>query len=274
MTEKTPIEHGSLEESMMMPLYAQALCAQRFGDLFPDPGAIEAIARADYDFGRFKLKDAAILPQGLRNRIFADQIREFLSHHPNGTVVDLGAGCDTFFPQVDNGTCRWVNIDSAESIDARNRLMPKRARQADLAFSIFDPDWFSQVSADSDKGVLFIANGELGYYQPSAVQLLVVSIAEEFPGCQIVFDTVSTGNMKRANKAAQKAGTSPIRFAVDDVQELRSWDASITDAQDVGQVPSDVMGSKKLPLSVRIALFSGGSAGMTKVVRLQSRLAG
>lgn len=268
------IEQGSLEESLLLPLYAQALCAERFGDLFPNPGAVEAIERVTYDFSRMHLKDANILPQGLSTRLFADQIRAFLAHHPNGTVVDLGAGYDTFFPLVDTGTCQWINIDHAETIAARNRLMPPRERQTDLSFSMFDPAWFAACKADAQGGLLFIAHDEFSYYQPHAVELLTVSLAEEFPGCLILFDTMSTGSMKRANKAARKSGGSPVRFAVDDVQALRAWGSCITDVQDVSQIPSDIMGSKQLSLPLRMALFSGGSAGMTKIVRLQSRLSG
>lgn len=273
MTQKITIAPGSLEESMMAPLYAQAYCSQKYGDLFPDKAAEQVVANANYDFSHIRFKELGVLPDALCTRIISDQIRRFLEHRPNATVVDLNAGTDTFFPNVDNGMCRWVNIDHAETIDARNRLMPQRPRQTDIRSSIFDPVWFDQLDADPRSGLLFVADDVFSLYFPSAVKLLCVSLAEEFPGCTICFDTMSVGNMKRANKAARKHGYSEVKFAVDDVKALRAWSDRFTEAADVSKVPGDIMGSKALSLPTRMMLFSGGSAGITKVVRLESRFA-
>ena len=274
MTQKTTIVPGSLEESMMAPLYAQTYCSRKFGSLFADAAAEQATDNADYDFGQLRFKDLSVLPDALRTRIIADQIRAYLDHRPHATVVDLSAGTDTLCPNVDNGTCRWVNIDHDQTIDARNRLMPPLPRQTDIRSSIFDPAWFDQLDADPRNGLLFVANDVFSLYSPSAVKLLCVSLAEEFPGCTICFDTMSAGNMKRTNKAARRHGYSEVKFAIDDAGALRAWSDRFTEATDVSQVPGDIMASKALSLPTRMMLFSGGAAGITKVVRLQTRFAG
>jgi O-methyltransferase involved in polyketide biosynthesis len=273
MTQKISIAPGSLEEAMMRPLYARAWCAERYGSLFPDPGAQQAVKRADYDVSHLRVKEMGALPEALRTRIVSDQIRAFLTHHANGTVVDLSAGTDNFFAAVDNGTCTWVDIDHEDALAARARLMPAGPRQQTVAASLFDPQWFDAVEADPRQGLLFVANDVFSWYKPAAVELLCTTLAQEFPGCQIVFDASSAGTMKRANKAARKTGAAEMKFAVNDVDALRRWSPQITEAADVSQVPGDILASHALSLPVRMMLFSGGSTGLSKVVRLQARFA-
>lgn len=270
MAERIQVEKGSLAESMLTPLYAKAQCAQRFGDLFPDDEAVEIMARVGDAFRGPHLKDLDLLPGALRSRIFTDQITDYLAHNKDACVVDLDAGYDTFFPAVDNGTCTWVNIDRQETLDARRSLMSPHDRETNLAFSIFDPDWFNPVKKIAGgHSILFIANDVFSAFKPEAVRLLVCSLADEFPGAVLCFDTVSKSNQNRANKAARKAGTSEIRFALDDVSALRAWSKNIIDAQDISAAPGDIMASKALSLPARLMLFSGGSAGVTKIARLQ-----
>lgn len=269
MADRIQVSKGSLAEAMLLPLYAQAHCAQKYPELFPDPGAVEAMERLGGSFNKPRLKDLEILPDAIRRRIFADQIADYLERYPDACVVDLGAAYDTYFPTVDNGTCTWVNVDHHEALDARSLLMAPHERQTDLGFGIFDPDWFDQVKKLGKGPILFIASDVLGRYQPKAVRLLVTSLADEFPGSVLVFDTVGSANKGRANKAAGKTGNTEVLFTLDDVASVRGWSDRIIDAQDVSAVPGDVMGSKSISLPVRLMLFSGGSAGMTKVARLQ-----
>lgn len=269
MADRIRVPKGSLAEAMLLPLYAQAHCAQKYPELFPDPGAIETMERVGNGFKKPRLKDLEILPDAIRRRIFADQIADFLERYPDACVVDLGAAYDTYFPTVDNGTCTWVNVDHQEVLDARSLLMAPHERQTDLGFGIFDPDWFDRVKALGHGPMLFIASDVFGRYQPQAVRLLVSSLADEFPGSVLVFDTVGSASKGRANKAAGKAGSSEVKFSLDEVASIRNWSDRIIDAQDVSAVPGDVMGSKALSLPVRLMLFSGGSAGITKVARLQ-----
>lgn len=269
MSERIEGESGSLAQSMLAPLYAQARCAEKFGELFCDPGAQRVMQGVGDRFKKPRLKDMDMLPDAIRRRIFTDWIADYLAHNPDAQVVDLGAGYDTFFDTVDNGTCSWVNIDHEAVLDARKQLMGTRERQTDLAYSIFDPDWFDLVKDAPGGRTLFIASDVLGHYQPDAVKLLVCSLADEFPGAAMIFDTVSKSNLGRANKAARKSGNSGTQFALDEVGSVRTWSKSIIDAQDISVVPADIMASKAISLPVRLMLFSGGAAGAMKVARLQ-----
>jgi O-methyltransferase involved in polyketide biosynthesis len=55
--------------------------------------------------------------------------------HPEGLVVNLGAGLDTRFYRLDNGTITWIDIDLPEVVafspePIRRRLTPDLIRKA------------------------------------------------------------------------------------------------------------------------------------------------
>lgn len=48
--EKIHIEKNTVQETLVIPLYARKLCTQQFPNLFCDKKSMELIERLDYDF--------------------------------------------------------------------------------------------------------------------------------------------------------------------------------------------------------------------------------
>lgn len=44
------------------------------------------------------------------------QVRHFLDTHPDGWIINVGAGLDTRFYRVDNGRCHWIEWDITENL--------------------------------------------------------------------------------------------------------------------------------------------------------------
>ena len=59
--------------------------------------------------------------------------------HPEGLVVNLGAGLDTRFYRLDNGTIAWIDIDLPEVVAFRQKLQdPANPRRLLLAASVLE----------------------------------------------------------------------------------------------------------------------------------------
>ena len=54
MSEKLHIEKNTIQETLVIPLYARKRCTELFPDLFKDPAAVKLINGLDYDFDRLE----------------------------------------------------------------------------------------------------------------------------------------------------------------------------------------------------------------------------
>ena len=55
--EKVHIEHNTVQETLIIPLYARKLCTEQFPNLFQDKKAVELIESLDYDFSEIEKKN-------------------------------------------------------------------------------------------------------------------------------------------------------------------------------------------------------------------------
>ena len=54
MSGLVKIEKGSVQETLVIPLYGRKLCAELFPSLYTDNSAAEICARLDYDFSELE----------------------------------------------------------------------------------------------------------------------------------------------------------------------------------------------------------------------------
>ena len=48
------VEEGTVQETLMMPLYGRVYCEEHFPNTFPNKAAKETAAKVDYDFSKVK----------------------------------------------------------------------------------------------------------------------------------------------------------------------------------------------------------------------------
>ena len=88
--------------------------------------------------------------------------------HPEGLVVNLGAGLDTRFYRLDNGTIAWIDIDLPEVVAFRQKLQePANPRRLLLAASVLEHGWVPHVKRLARSRVLFVAEGLFPYFTES-----------------------------------------------------------------------------------------------------------
>ncbi len=229
---KLHIEKNTVQETLIIPLYARKLCSDRFPDLFYDPDCYRLIERIDYDFSPLERKAKSemmvfgALEVSSRQYDLACEVKDYLRVHPKAAVINMGCGLDMTGEHCDNGTCHIYNLDFRDVIDIRNRLIEPNDRTENVSCDLNDTGWFDRISFKPEDGAVFFAAGVFYYFTREQIRTLFTAMQNRFPGAVIVFDACGPAALKMMMKTwIKEAGIKDIGayFSVKDTEELKEW---------------------------------------------------
>lgn len=232
--QKIRIEKGSVQETLLVPLYGRKMCSEKFPSLYTDSSARAICERIEYDFSPLEAKkdtfvfEFGALEAAMRQIDMMYEIKDYLASHPEAAVVNLGCGLDQSGRAVDNGKCHIYNIDFPDIITARNELSPAGEREVNIASDLKDYSWMDKI--DASKGVILFAAGVFHYFKKDEVKALVLEMSDRYPGGRLVFDTVGkTGLKLMMKKTLKNMGIKGVEsfFYVDDIKDI-SWSDKIS----------------------------------------------
>ncbi len=270
--DKIKIEENTVAETLIMPLYGRAQCSKQYPKVFKDEDAERIIDSIDYDFSQLNYKSFVILSWAIRKKFFCDCAIAYLSEHPNATIVNLGCGVDTSFAAVDNGTCRFINLDLPEVIAAREQFTKCRTREKNLASSAFDLSWLDQVETSPEDGLLIMSGGVLFYFDEATLKPLFNAVAERFPKSVICFDAVNSSGLKKSNKVVEKSGNkgAKVILALDNPRkQLSSWTDKIDRVNVIRSLDPEIKNEKSIPFIQRISVNIGLKLGFMQFVEVR-----
>lgn len=225
------IQKNSVQETLIIPLYARKMCAQMYPSIFEDEASVRLVDSLDYDFNTISTKlnsymgKFGVLETAVRQYDLAHEVRAYLKKHPHASVVNLGCGLDRTGERMDNGTCRIYNLDFKDVIDVRNEMIEKNDRTINLPVNLNDTSWFKEIKAD--RGVIFIGAGLFYYFQKEDVRKLFQAMEEAFPGAVLAFDAAGKKAVKMMIKNwVKKSDIKDVDayFHVNDIHdELSGW---------------------------------------------------
>lgn len=233
---KYKIEKNTVQETLMIPLYARKICSELYPSLYRDETALRLTEEIDYDFSDLEKKSGSLMQRfgfleaAMRQNDLAYEVRDYLSSHPRAAVVNLGCGLDSTGRSCDNGSCKIYNLDFPNVIGVRNELLPAGEREENIPCNLNDTAWFEKI--DASEGVVFFATGVFYYFLKEQVRALVCAMAESFPGGVIVFDAANRKAVKLMLKTwlkDAKIKNVGAYFAVSDAKtELSAWDSRLS----------------------------------------------
>ncbi len=228
---KFKIEKNTVQETLIIPLYARKRCSELYPSLYRDETALRLIDEIDYDFSALEKKSQSLtrrfgfLEVAMRQNDLAFEVRDYLKAHPGAAVVNLGCGLDSTGRVCDNGQCKIYNLDFPDVIQIRDHLLPAGEREENIPCDQNDHSWFGQI--DASGGAVFFASGVFYYFLNEQVRTLVQGMAGAFPGGRLVFDAANEKSLKLLLKTWLKDAKIQdvgAYFAVSDaVQELSPW---------------------------------------------------
>ena len=222
MTSRQSVQLGQVQESLLVPLYARVVDSLKKRPILNDPKALEMVGSIDWDFRRFHQRwrlAAAIL----RTAMYDAWVKDFLGRHPEGTVVEIGAGLNTRFERLDNGTVHWFDLDLPDAVELRQRFFTDSARRVTLAGSIVDPDWMEAVRR-SPGPYCFVAEAVFIYLTEQKVKAALAQIAANFPGASIAFDTTTLKGITHGNEdLASRKLEARFAWGCTEPREIERW---------------------------------------------------
>jgi O-methyltransferase involved in polyketide biosynthesis len=244
MTSRQSIQLGQVQESLLVPLYARAVDSLKKRPILNDSKALEMVQSIDWDFGRFNQR-RRVVGCILRTAMFDEWVKDFLSRHPEGTVVEIGAGLNTRFERLDNGTLHWFDLDLPDAVELRRRFFIDSGRRVTLAGSIVDPAWIAAVRR-SPGPYCFVAETVFVYLTEQEVKAALAQIAANFPGASIAFDTATLKAITRENEDhARRKLEAHFAWACEDPKEIERWKIGLrlVESRTLADVP-DILRSR------------------------------
>ena len=232
---KCKIEKNTVQETLIIPLYARKVCSELYPNLYRDETAVRLIDEIDYDFSEAEKNSRSLMQRfgslevAMRQNDLAFEVRDYLKSHPNAAVVNLGCGLDSTGRSCDNGSCKIYNLDFPDVIAVRNELLPAGEREGNIPCNLNNTEWFRKI--DSSNGAVFFASGVFYYFLTEQVKTLVQKMADAFPGSVLVFDAANRTAVKMIAKTWLKSAKIKdvgAYFAVSDApQEISAWDSRL-----------------------------------------------
>ena len=232
---KHKIEKNTVQETLIIPLFARKVCSELYPNLYRDETSIRLIDEIDYDFSEAEKNSHSLMQRfgalevAVRQNDLAWEVRDYLKSHPTAAVVNLGCGLDGTGRACDNGSCKIYNLDFPDVIAVRNELLPAGEREENIPCNLNDTAWFSQI--DTSGGAVFFASGVFYYFLTEQVKALVQSMAGAFPGGVLVFDAANRTAVKMIAKTWLKSAKIKdvgAYFAVSDApKEIGAWDSRL-----------------------------------------------
>lgn len=232
---KYKIEKNTVQETLIIPLYARKMCSELYPNLYRDETALRLVNAVDYDFLALEKKSQSLMQRfgflevAMRQNDLAFEVRDYLKTHPTAAVVNLGCGLDSIGRSCDNGKCIIYNLDFPNVIAVRNELFPAGEREKNIPCDLNDTAWFEKI--DASGGAVFFASGVFYYFLKEQVKTLVRAMADTFPGAVLVFDAANEKAVKMMLKTwikDAKIKEVGAYFAVSDAKrEMGSWDSCL-----------------------------------------------
>ena len=232
---KHKIEKNTVQETLILPLFARKVCSELYPNLYRDETSIRLIDEIDYDFSEAEKNSRSLMQRfgslevAMRQNDLAWEARNYLKSHPTAAVVNLGCGLDSTGRTCDNGSCKIYNLDFPDVIAVRNELLPAGEREENIPCNLNDAAWFSQI--DASGGAVFFASGVFYYFLTEQVKALVQAMAGAFPGGVLVFDAANRTAVKMIAKTWLKSAKIKdvgAYFAVSNApKEIGAWDSRL-----------------------------------------------
>ncbi len=230
MTAKIKVSLGQLQQTLFMPLWARAMETQKNMPLLIDNKAVEIIESIDYDFTAFNqnLENINIISWISRCKTYDQIINKFIIAHPNGTIVNIGCGMDTYFERAINSSVKWYELDLPDVIELKRKFFIENDNRKFIAGSFFNTQWFDEINPKNE--ILFISSGVFCYFEEALIREFLISLVNRFPSSELLFDVTSATGLKVANNIIIKAGfgeESLMKWALKNKEHILSWDKRI-----------------------------------------------
>jgi O-methyltransferase involved in polyketide biosynthesis len=252
-------------ETLLIPLYGRAKMSQK--GLFKDEDAELAIKEIDYDFSKLDIKEKTQILLSIRGALIDDFVTQYLSDHPDSTVLYLGCGLDSRAKRLGYPSKLWYDLDFPEVINIKKQLFAETETYRYVPSSVTDWNWMEKIETHN-RPILVIAEGLLMYLNEQDIQALFVKMRDKFKEATLIFDAYSETTAKHAkNHPSLKNTDATVQWGINSPKTLEEFGNGITYIKTI--FFTDENATNKLPKRYRIIF---GVAGKFKAAKEAHRI--
>jgi len=186
------------QESLFLTLGGRALDSRLPNPFLGDTVADEILTKIGYDIARFpqlttkrQAPETKVFDIAVRANRLDEVVRRFVSNHPDGIVLDLGAGLDDRMLRVDpSSTVDWYDIDFPEVIAVRRQAIPQPTNAHSIGADLTDPNWLGDVP--TDRPAVIVADGLVVFLTQEDFVSLLNRLRGHFPSGEMAFNLYTT----------------------------------------------------------------------------------
>ena len=219
-----------IPETMLTTLWAKATETNRPDALLKDKYAVEIIKQVDYDFSKFRKGKFSQAGVCIRAKLIDDEVMTFLNEHPDGVVIQLGAGLDARYQRLGCPQCtHWYDLDLEEVINIRSKVIPETEINTNLSMSLFDYKWVDEVKKHNAP-ILIILEGVLMYFKEEQVKSFVNELCTRFDKATILMDIlcfVLVGKAKHHDVISKMDDKTEFLWSILHTKDMEKWNSKL-----------------------------------------------
>jgi O-methyltransferase involved in polyketide biosynthesis len=231
MEDLNEIQLGSVQETLLLPLWGRAIETKKQKPLLVDNKAVLILNNIPYDFTTISknIKNLTRLSWIARSIYFDKKIKAFINVFPEATIVNIGCGLDTTFDRIDNGKIQWIDLDLPDTIELRKKYFSETDRRHFIATSVFNTSWYDII--ENKNNIMLLIAGVLYYFDEIDVKKLFNDFHNFLSGVEIIFDYASKLGIKLSNKVVLEKGgmdkSAYLKWGINNILDLEKWDSNI-----------------------------------------------
>lgn len=113
---------SKVQETLLFPLVGRYRATEKWPEYFNDKFAKDILSKFGDEVFKKELSNFSNLSYGLRYKMNVILAKEYLGKYPGATVVNLGAGLDSLYEDIDNGKMNYYSLDLPEVIELRKNF--------------------------------------------------------------------------------------------------------------------------------------------------------
>lgn len=269
MEQKIKINKGTIQETLLLPLWGRAHETQKNKPRLIDTNAVKIIKQIEYDFSNIEKTQSMSQHGWVSRSLHTDKMAlGFMENHPEATIVNIGCGLDTTFSRIDNGKILFYELDLPDVIALRKNFYEDSQRHKSIASSFLETEWFEEIEVRD--GLLFLAGGVFMYFEEAQMKGFFIKVADYFKACDFFFDSLSPMGMKIAKKQVLKKGGMGMSmdggWKLKPVDSIERWDKRFTIINAISMSKGMYKG---LPLLTKIFFLIPDMLGVCSMVHMR-----
>ncbi len=222
ITSKNPTHLTGVPATLLISLRARCLESLDPKGIIKDERSVDIARALGCDISPGSESFFTQVGTAQRTVVFNDYTNDFLSHYPNGTVVNLACGLDTRFERLDNGQVSWFDLDLPEVINIRRRFFKEGERYHYIEKSALDFSWLDDVP--NERPVFITAEGLSCYFTEEQMRELLTRVAEAFNFVEFAIEAISPFMVNHTDKhPSMKDQEAQFMWGIKTGREIDEW---------------------------------------------------